>query len=35
MIKRRWNREEDELLQKLVEEHGVKNWSLIGQWIQG
>ncbi|KAH0682937.1 hypothetical protein KY289_020689 [Solanum tuberosum] len=35
MIKRRWNPEEDELLQKLVEEHGPKNWSLIGQLILG
>ncbi|KAG5610257.1 hypothetical protein H5410_021538 [Solanum commersonii] len=31
MIKRRWNLKEDELLQKLVEEHGAENWSLIGQ----
>ncbi|XP_049373430.1 transcription factor MYB44-like [Solanum verrucosum] len=35
MIKRRWNSEEDELLQKLVKEHGAENWSLIGQLISG
>ncbi|KAK6791763.1 hypothetical protein RDI58_010844 [Solanum bulbocastanum] len=35
MIKRRWNPEEDELLQKLVKEHGAENWSLIGQLISG
>ncbi|WMV25728.1 hypothetical protein MTR67_019113 [Solanum verrucosum] len=33
MIKRRWNPKEDELLQKLVKEHGAENWSLIGQLI--
>ena len=35
MIKRRWNPKEDDLLQKLVEEHGEKNWSLIVQLILG
>ncbi|KAH0682929.1 hypothetical protein KY290_021522 [Solanum tuberosum] len=35
MIKRRWNPEEDELLQKLVKEHGAENWSLISQLISG
>ncbi|KAG5611096.1 hypothetical protein H5410_022377 [Solanum commersonii] len=35
MIKRRWNPEEDELLQKLVKEHGAENWSFIGQLISG
>ncbi|WMV25729.1 hypothetical protein MTR67_019114, partial [Solanum verrucosum] len=35
MIKRRWNSEEDELLHKLVKEHGAENWSLIGQLISG
>ncbi|XP_049391473.1 transcription factor MYB41-like [Solanum stenotomum] len=35
MTKHRWNPEEDELLQKLVEEHGPKSWSLIGQLIPG
>uniref|UniRef100_K4BRV0 Uncharacterized protein n=1 Tax=Solanum lycopersicum TaxID=4081 RepID=K4BRV0_SOLLC len=35
MIKRRWNLEADELLQNLVEKHGAKNWSLIGQLIPG
>ncbi|KAH0679429.1 hypothetical protein KY284_020514 [Solanum tuberosum] len=33
MIKRRWNPEEDELLHKLVKEHGAENWSLISQLI--
>ncbi|XP_027772392.1 transcription factor MYB77-like [Solanum pennellii] len=35
MIKRRWNPKEDDLLQKLVEEHGAKKWSLICQLILG
>uniref|UniRef100_M1DBU6 Uncharacterized protein n=1 Tax=Solanum tuberosum TaxID=4113 RepID=M1DBU6_SOLTU len=34
MIKRRWNPEEDELLQKLVKAHGDENWSLIGQLVE-
>uniref|UniRef100_A0A3Q7J786 Uncharacterized protein n=1 Tax=Solanum lycopersicum TaxID=4081 RepID=A0A3Q7J786_SOLLC len=32
-IKRRWNPGEDELLKKLIEEHGAKNWSFICQLI--
>ncbi|KAK4706904.1 hypothetical protein R3W88_033547 [Solanum pinnatisectum] len=32
MIKRRWNAKEDELLQKLVEEHGAENWSYWFWW---
>ncbi|KAK4731356.1 hypothetical protein R3W88_024344 [Solanum pinnatisectum] len=33
-IKRRyWNHEEDNLLQKLVEEYGVENWYLISKLI--
>ncbi|KAK6791609.1 hypothetical protein RDI58_010690 [Solanum bulbocastanum] len=33
MIKRRWNPEEDELLQNLVKEHRAENYSIIGQLI--
>jgi len=32
-IKGQWNPGEDVLLQKLVEEHGAVNWSLISQSI--
>ncbi|TMW80558.1 hypothetical protein EJD97_018368, partial [Solanum chilense] len=32
-IKRQWNPGEDELLKKLIEEHGAKNWSFISQFI--
>uniref|UniRef100_A0A3Q7JUC9 Uncharacterized protein n=1 Tax=Solanum lycopersicum TaxID=4081 RepID=A0A3Q7JUC9_SOLLC len=32
-IKHRWNPGEDELLKKLIEEHGAKNWSFISQLI--
>ncbi|TMW86689.1 hypothetical protein EJD97_020996 [Solanum chilense] len=28
-----WNPEEDELLQKLLKQHGTKNWFVIGQLI--
>ncbi|KAM3289605.1 transcription factor MYB73 [Capsicum chacoense] len=34
-VKGPWKKEEDELLQKLVEEHGAKNWSIIGKSIPG
>ncbi|MCD7470780.1 hypothetical protein HAX54_010890 [Datura stramonium] len=34
-IKGPWSPEEDELLQKLVEEHGARNWSIIGKSITG
>lgn len=30
-----WSQEEDELLQKLVQRHGGRNWSLISQSIPG
>ncbi|KAK4721527.1 hypothetical protein R3W88_011760 [Solanum pinnatisectum] len=33
MIKCRWNPNKDGLFQTLVKEHGVENWSLIGQLI--
>lgn len=33
IIRCRQNPEEDELLQKLVEEHGARNWSLINKLI--
>ncbi|KAG6437406.1 hypothetical protein SASPL_102322 [Salvia splendens] len=34
-IKGPWSPEEDELLQKLVEKHGPRNWSLISKSIPG
>lgn len=34
-IKGPWRPEEDELLQKLVEQHGPKNWSIISKSIPG
>ncbi|KAJ7944471.1 Myb transcription factor [Quillaja saponaria] len=34
-IKGPWSPEEDEALQKLVEKHGPRNWSLISKSIQG
>ncbi|XP_073148094.1 uncharacterized protein [Henckelia pumila] len=34
-IKGSWNKEEDDLLIKLVEEHGPRNWSLISNGIPG
>ncbi|KAM3337970.1 transcription factor MYB73 [Capsicum galapagoense] len=34
-VKGPWKKEEDELLQKLVEEYGAKNWSIIGKSIPG
>lgn len=34
-IKGPWSPEEDELLQKLVEKHGARNWSLISKSIPG
>ncbi|KZV34945.1 myb-related protein B [Dorcoceras hygrometricum] len=30
-----WNKEEDDLLRKLVKEHGPRNWSLISNGISG
>ncbi|XP_073298708.1 transcription factor MYB77-like [Primulina huaijiensis] len=30
-----WNKEEDDLLRSLVEEHGPRNWSLISSGIPG
>lgn len=34
-IKGPWSPEEDELLQKLVQRHGARNWSLISKSIPG
>ncbi|KAG8377477.1 hypothetical protein BUALT_Bualt08G0037000 [Buddleja alternifolia] len=34
-IKGPWSPEEDELLQRLVEKHGARNWSLISKSIPG
>ncbi|XP_016463396.2 transcription factor MYB44-like [Nicotiana tabacum] len=34
-IKGPWSPEEDELLQRLVEEHGPRNWSIISKSIPG
>ncbi|GAB2267584.1 hypothetical protein Dimus_002566 [Dionaea muscipula] len=34
-IKGPWSPEEDELLQKLVQQHGARNWSLISRSISG
>ncbi|CAI9764417.1 unnamed protein product [Fraxinus pennsylvanica] len=34
-IKGPWSGEEDELLQKLVQRHGARNWSLISRSIPG
>ncbi|OAY66258.1 Transcription factor MYB44 [Ananas comosus] len=34
-IKGPWSPEEDELLQRLVQEHGARNWSLISRSIPG
>ncbi|KAK6138856.1 hypothetical protein DH2020_027283 [Rehmannia glutinosa] len=34
-IKGPWSPEEDELLQRLVEKHGPRNWSLISKSISG
>ncbi|KAL8459067.1 hypothetical protein ACS0TY_036513 [Phlomoides rotata] len=34
-IKGPWSHEEDELLRKLVERHGAKNWTLISMSIPG
>ncbi|KAL6494690.1 hypothetical protein OROGR_031490 [Orobanche gracilis] len=34
-IKGPWSREEDEVLRKLVQRHGAKNWTLISQSIPG
>ncbi|XP_075500390.1 transcription factor MYB73-like [Primulina tabacum] len=34
-MKGSWNKEEDDLLRKLVEEHGPRNWSLISNGIPG
>ncbi|XP_070016820.1 transcription factor MYB73-like [Nicotiana sylvestris] len=34
-VKGPWNPEEDELLQRLVEEHGPRNWSIISKSIPG
>ncbi|CAH9144877.1 unnamed protein product [Cuscuta epithymum] len=34
-VKGPWSPEEDELLQRLVEKHGPRNWSLIGKSIPG
>lgn len=34
-VKGPWSPEEDQLLQKLVQRHGARNWSLISKSIQG
>ncbi|GMH02846.1 hypothetical protein Nepgr_004685 [Nepenthes gracilis] len=34
-IKGPWSSEEDELLQKLVQRHGARNWSLVSKSIPG
>ncbi|OIS96190.1 PREDICTED: transcription factor MYB44-like [Nicotiana attenuata] len=34
-VKGPWNPEEDELLQRLVEEHGPRNWSIISKSMPG
>ncbi|KAJ8561372.1 hypothetical protein K7X08_027562 [Anisodus acutangulus] len=34
-VKGPWSPEEDGLLQKLLEEHGARNWSIIGKSIPG
>src|ERR1044072_9357199 len=34
-IKGPWSPEEDEALQRLVEKHGARNWSLISKSIPG
>ena len=34
-IKGTWRKEEDDLLKKVVEEHGPKNWSFISKFISG
>jgi len=34
-VKGPWSPEEDDLLQKLVQEHGARNWSLISKSIPG
>ncbi|KAK3195894.1 hypothetical protein Dsin_027204 [Dipteronia sinensis] len=34
-VKGPWSPEEDKLLEKLVEQHGARNWSLISESISG
>lgn len=34
-IKGSWSTEEDELLKRLVQKHGARNWSVIGKAIPG
>ena len=33
--KNRWNEQEDEILRKMIEQHGARNWNLIARSIPG
>jgi myb proto-oncogene protein len=35
LVKGPWTKEEDELVMKLVSEHGPKKWSLIASHLRG